>query len=153
LVAWDVTGKRRAAELDLGAPVRSLALDAAAARGDAGALAVGTADGALHIVGFSVRDAAPVLGPVARRALSDGAIGAVAWDPAARWVAGGAAGQLWVIDERSESKKRDPAGSAGGEGARPLSIDERSESGGRGPTGSTGGKGARPLSIDERSES
>src|SRR6185503_4731503 len=119
LVAWDVTGKRRVAELDLGAPVRSLALDAAAARGDAGALAVGTADGALHIIGFEIRDAAPVLGPPVRRALSDGAIGAVAWDPAGLWLAGGADGQLWVIDEKSESGGR---GSAGGGGVRPLSI-------------------------------
>ncbi|HMG24697.1 MAG TPA: HEAT repeat domain-containing protein [Kofleriaceae bacterium] len=99
LIAWDVTGQRRAAELELGAPIRALALDAGAARGDAGSIAVGTADGALHVVALAVRDAAPVLGPVTRRALSDGAIAAVAWDPAGLWVAGGADGQLWVIGE------------------------------------------------------
>jgi ParB family chromosome partitioning protein len=99
LVAWDVTGRRRVAELDLGAPVRSLALDGGVARGDAGALAVGTADGALHIIQLAIRDAKPELGPVVRRPLSDGAIGAVAWDAAGLWVAGGADGQLWVIGE------------------------------------------------------
>ena len=54
-----------------------------------------------------------------------------------------------VIDERSESGGRGPAGSAGGEGVLPLSIDERSESGGRGPAGSAGGEGVLPLSIGE----
>jgi ParB family transcriptional regulator, chromosome partitioning protein len=99
LIAWDVTGQRRVAELALGAPVRSLALDPHVTRGDAGALAVGTADGALHIVQVAIKDATPVLGPVTRRALSDGAIGAVAWDAAGLWVAGGADGQLWVIGD------------------------------------------------------
>jgi ParB family chromosome partitioning protein len=99
LVAWDVAGQRRVAELELGAPVCALALDAGAARGDAGAIAVGTADGALHVVALALRDATPVLGPVTRRALSDGAIAAVAWDPVGLWVAGGADGQLWVIGD------------------------------------------------------
>jgi len=110
LVAWDVTAQRRVAALDLGAPVCALALDAGAARGDAGAIAVGTADGALHVVALALRDAAPVLGPVTRRALSDGAIAAVAWDPVGLWLAGGAEGQLWVIG------KRQRAVSPGGDG-------------------------------------
>src|SRR5262249_3323026 len=56
-----------------------------------------------------------------------------------------------LIDERSESRGRGPAGSAGGEGARPLSIDERTES--QGNHRPPGGQRARPLFIDERSES
>ena len=100
LIAWDVTGRRVVAELALGAAVRSLALDAGAARGDAGTIAVGTADGALHLVTLAIRDATPVLGPVERRALSDAAVAAVAWDPAGLWVAGGADGQLWILGEQ-----------------------------------------------------
>jgi ParB family chromosome partitioning protein len=97
LIAWDVAGQRRVASLPLGAGVRSIALDASCARGDAGAIAVGTADGALHLVAFAIQNAAPRFGPPARRALSDGAIGAVAWDPVGLLLAGGADGQLWVI--------------------------------------------------------
>ncbi|HEX3763044.1 MAG TPA: hypothetical protein VHW23_30315, partial [Kofleriaceae bacterium] len=111
LIAWDVPGQRRVAELDLGAPVCAIALDAGAARGDAGAIAVGTADGALHVVALAVRDAAPVLGPVTRRELSDGAIAAVTWDPAGLWVAGGASGQLWVIGDGARAVS--PGGDGG----------------------------------------
>jgi ParB family chromosome partitioning protein len=98
LIAWDVTGQKAAGELALGAAVRALAVDAGVARGDAGTIAVATADGALHLVAFAVKQARPALGPVERRALSDGAIAAVAWDPAGLWLAGGADGQLWIVD-------------------------------------------------------
>ena len=103
LIAWDVTGQRRIAALALGAPVRSLALDPGCARGDAGALAVGTADGALHVVALAIQNATPELSVVSRRALSEGAIGALAWDPAGVWVAGGADGQLWVVGETARA--------------------------------------------------
>jgi ParB family chromosome partitioning protein len=114
LIAWDVTGQRRVAELALGAPVRSLALDAGAARGDAGALAVGTADGALHVISLAIKNATPVLGPVRRRALSDGAIGAIAWDAAGVWVAGGADGQLWVVAGSGDGQRAIAPGGDGG---------------------------------------
>ena len=111
LIAWDVTGQRRVAELALGAPVRSLALDASVARGDGGVLAAGTADGALHIIQVAIKNATPVLGPVSRRALPSGAISALAWDPAGLWVAGGADGQLWVIGDRQRAVS--PGGDGG----------------------------------------
>src|SRR5262249_25269423 len=81
-----------------------------------GAIAVGTADGALHVVALALRDATPVLGPVTRRALSDGAIAAIAWDPAGLWVAGGADGQLWVIGEGQRAVS--PGGDGGIRAAR-----------------------------------
>jgi hypothetical protein len=61
------------------------------------------------------------------------------------WFAAGGENGV-VIDERSESGGRGPAGSAGGENG--VVIDERSESGGRGHAGSAGGEGVRPLVID-----
>ncbi|TMQ05149.1 MAG: hypothetical protein E6J90_49755, partial [Deltaproteobacteria bacterium] len=129
LIAWDITGRRRVAELALGAPVRALALDEGAARGDAGAIAAGTADGALHVVALAIRDAAPVLGPAVRRALSDGAIGAVAWDPAGLWLAGAADGQLWVVGEGQRAVS--PGGDGGiravvslGDGRAAISLGD-----------------------------
>src|SRR5262245_28913465 len=56
LIAWDVTGQRRVAEVSVHAPVRALAVDPAVARSDAGAILVGTADGALHIVQLAIAD-------------------------------------------------------------------------------------------------
>lgn len=99
LVAWDVTGQRRAGGLAVGAAVRSLAVDAAVARGGDGALAIGTSDGAVVLAALAFRDGAPQLTEVARHALSDGPITALAWDPAGLWVAGGADGQLRVIGD------------------------------------------------------
>jgi len=99
LVAWDTTGQVRAATLPLGAPIRAIALDAGAARGDAGTIAVGTADGALALVRFAIRDGKPALSLGERHALSDGPIAAVAWDAAGLWLAGGLDGQLRVIGE------------------------------------------------------
>ncbi|MCW5805277.1 MAG: hypothetical protein KIT31_23105, partial [Deltaproteobacteria bacterium] len=97
LAAWDVTGQKRLAQLSLGGVIRAIALDASVARGDAGTIGVGTADGALHLVKVAFANAAPSLSVAAKHALSDGPITAVAADPAGLWVAGGADGQLRVI--------------------------------------------------------
>src|SRR5262245_16943897 len=97
LLAWDVTGQRKAGEVALKVPIRALAIDPAVMRGDAGAILVGTADGALHVVKFAIADGAPRFSGAERHALSDGAIGAVAFDPAGLAVAGAADGQLWVL--------------------------------------------------------
>jgi len=116
LVAWDVTGQKAVASLELGAGVRSLALDANVARGDAGTIAVGTADGALHVIAFAVQNGTPKLGPVTRRALSEGAITAVAFDPAGLVVAGGADGQLFTVsasDAAAQSRAISPGGDGG----------------------------------------
>ncbi|HET9624278.1 MAG TPA: hypothetical protein VFP84_23050, partial [Kofleriaceae bacterium] len=112
LIAWDVAGGKPVASLALGAGVRAIALDAGAARGDAGVIAVGTADGALHLVAFAIQRATPTFGAPARRALSDGAIGAVACDPAGLWLAGGADGQLWIV--AGESARAVAPGGDGG---------------------------------------
>lgn len=110
VVAWDVTGQKALAEVNVGAPVRALAVDPNVARGDAGAIAAGTADGALHVIAFAVKKAKPALGAPARQALSDGAIHAIAWDPAGLWLAGGADGQLWIC------RAAQPPGSAADRG-------------------------------------
>ncbi|HSK03579.1 MAG TPA: hypothetical protein VK932_20145, partial [Kofleriaceae bacterium] len=103
LVAWDVGGGRaaidRAAALALGAPIRAIALDEGAARGDAGTIAVGTADGALALVQLAIVDGRTRLLAGERHALSDGPIAAVCWDAAGLWLAGGLDGQLRVIGE------------------------------------------------------
>ncbi|HEY0194851.1 MAG TPA: HEAT repeat domain-containing protein, partial [Kofleriaceae bacterium] len=96
LIAWDVTGKVRVAQLALGAAIQAIALDGGVAHGD-GVIAVGTADGALHLVRSVIANATPAWTVAARHALSEGALGALAWDPAGLWLAGGADGQLWVI--------------------------------------------------------
>src|SRR6185436_17864076 len=82
-----------------GAPIRALALDAGAARGDTGTIAPGTADGAVTLVGLAIRDGRPTLTIIERHALSDGPIAAVGWDAAGLWLAGGLDGQLRVIGE------------------------------------------------------
>ena len=99
LIAWGVTGQKAVAELALRAAAHSIAIDTGVARGDAGTLAVGTADGAVHLVKFAIANATPSLTVTTRHALSDGPITALAYDPAGLWVAGGADGQLRVIGE------------------------------------------------------
>ena len=97
IIAWDVTGQRRITELGVGAAVRAIAGDAAVTRGESGTIAVGTADGALHLVAIALRDGGVTLATTIKHALSDGPITAVTWDPAGVWVAGGADGQLRII--------------------------------------------------------
>ncbi|MEJ7598373.1 MAG: hypothetical protein WKG01_10720 [Kofleriaceae bacterium] len=99
VTAWDVTGQRKLGELSLGAAVRAIAVDLAVARGESGVAAVGTLDGALHVVKLAFRDGSVTLASEGRHALSDGPITAVAWDPAGVWVVGAADGQLRVIGE------------------------------------------------------
>ncbi|MBA2539284.1 MAG: HEAT repeat domain-containing protein, partial [Deltaproteobacteria bacterium] len=99
LVAWDVTGKRKLAELALGASIRSLAVDAAVARGDAGTLVAGTADGAVHLLALAIKSGTPSLTTSAKHAVSDGPITAIAADPVGLWIAGGADGVLRVIQD------------------------------------------------------
>ena len=124
LIAWDVTGQKRLAELDLKAPIRSLALDTGAARGDAGSVAVGTADGALHIIKLAIQNATPVLGRSRR---------AVGWrdrrsrDVAGLWVAGGADGQ--PCDRRASVRCRpavmaDPRGRVLGDGRAAIGCGD-----------------------------
>ncbi|HEV7557087.1 MAG TPA: hypothetical protein VGO00_16585, partial [Kofleriaceae bacterium] len=113
IVAWDVTGKDRVAEVSVGAGVRSLALDTTASRGQAGALIAGCADGSLHIIGFSVVGGTPRFELLSRTALSDGAIGAAAFDPAGFAVAGGADGQLWVVSGNASPRAISPGGDGG----------------------------------------
>ena len=116
LIAWDVTGQKQVATANVGAPVRALAVDAGAARGDAGTLAVGTAAGGLHVFGFAIANGTPVLTEQSRRVLSDGAINAVVFDPANLVLAGAADGQLWIAplaDPRAQARAIAPGGDGG----------------------------------------
>ncbi len=97
LVAWDVTGKKKLAELALGSSIRALATDSAVARGDAGTIVVGTANGAIHVLALAITSGSPKLSSVAKHPVSDGPIQAIALDPAGVWVCGGADGQLRVL--------------------------------------------------------
>ena len=97
LVGWDVTGQTRVMTAAIGAPIRAIALDANVARADAGSIAIGTADGALHVVPFAVTGGKPSVSAGKRFALSDGAILSVAFDPSGLVVAGGADGQLTIV--------------------------------------------------------
>ncbi len=114
LIAWDTAGHKLAAEIDLDAAIRAIAVDAAVARGDAGTIAVGTADGALHLVALAIVGGIPKLSVTARHALSDGAILATCIDPAGPVLAGGADGQLWIVDRGSGGAPRSVA--PGGDG-------------------------------------
>ncbi|HUJ58551.1 MAG TPA: HEAT repeat domain-containing protein, partial [Kofleriaceae bacterium] len=115
VIAWDLTGQRALATIELGAPVRALAIDGAAQRSEPGAIAVGTADGALHVIGFAIAGGTPRLAAGARRPLSDGAIAAVAFDPAGLVVAGAADGQLWIAPpgELAAARAVSPGGDGG----------------------------------------
>jgi ParB family chromosome partitioning protein len=92
--AWDVTGSKLLATVEVGAAVRAIAVDADVARGADGAIVVGTAAGGVHVI--SVAIVGPKFTKTSERPVSDGAIYAVAFDPAGLVVAGGADGQLYV---------------------------------------------------------
>ncbi|NVB84055.1 MAG: hypothetical protein HOV81_37110, partial [Kofleriaceae bacterium] len=116
VIAWDTTGQKALVEIALGAPVRAIAVDAAVARADAGQIAVGTLDGALHVIAFSIESGKPRLAIASRRALSEGAILAAAFDPAGLVVAGGADGQLWIApagDANARARGVTPGGDGG----------------------------------------
>lgn len=89
VIAWDVTGKRALATINVRGSVRAIAVSETS-------VVVGTGDGWLHVFAFAVRNATPQLTPHSERKLSDGAIHAVAIDPAGLVVAGGADGKLYV---------------------------------------------------------
>jgi hypothetical protein len=105
LIAWDVTGQKAVAELALKSAVHSIAIDAAVARGDHGALAVGTADGAVHVLKLAINNATPSLTATTRHALSDGR-SRRSRTIRGLWVAGGADGQLRVIGECASAVTR-----------------------------------------------
>src|SRR5262245_54310924 len=79
-------------DVDTGAAVRALAIDAGGTM-----LAAACADGSLHLFKIAITDARPRLDRVARRALTDSALTAVAFDPAGLVVAGGTGGGVWTI--------------------------------------------------------
>ncbi|HSD88150.1 MAG TPA: hypothetical protein VLB44_11570, partial [Kofleriaceae bacterium] len=110
--AWDTTGSKLLASVEVGASVRAIAVDAEVARGADGTIAVGTAAGVLHVLAFTIRDGSPQLGLAAGKQLSDGAINAVAIDPAGLVVAGGADGQLH-IGGKTEQRAVSPGGDGG----------------------------------------
>jgi len=112
IVACDSTvEKKPLAKLSLGASVRAIAIDASVARGDSGAIAVGTADGTLHEIALAIANGTPTFSVTNKRKLSDGAINCVARDPAGLWLAGAADGQLWVVG--SEQRAVLPGGDGG----------------------------------------
>jgi WD40 repeat protein len=111
LLAWDVTGQKILMVLALGAAIHSIAIDTNVARGSAGTICVGTADGTAHIIRFTIANATPAFAGTAKHKLSDGPITALAYDPAGLWVAGGADGQLRVIG--AEVRALSPGGDGG----------------------------------------
>ena len=112
IVACDSTvEKKPLAKLPLGASVRAIAIDASVARGDSGAIAVGTADGTLHEITLAIANGTPTFSVTNKRKLSDGAINCIARDPAGLWLAGAADGQLWVVG--SEQRAVLPGGDGG----------------------------------------
>ncbi len=111
IAAWDVTGNKRVGDVAVGGPIRALAIDAGVARGDRGTIAVGTADGAVVLVAFAIESGTPRFTVGTRHALSDGAIHAVAFDPAGLWLAGGSDGQLSIIG--TDVRKLAPGGEGG----------------------------------------
>ncbi|HEY5926578.1 MAG TPA: hypothetical protein VIV11_33050, partial [Kofleriaceae bacterium] len=112
VIAWDVTGQRPLVAIGLKAPVRAIAIDSAVARGDAGKIAVGTLDGTLHVLDFAVQGGTPKLTPALQHALSDGAIFAAAFDPSGLLLAGGADGQLYIV-QGSTGRTVSPGGDGG----------------------------------------
>src|SRR5262245_1966648 len=100
-----------ALEVATGAPVRALAIDAA---GELVAAACG--DGALHLYRLVVADARPRLEPLGKRALADGPLTCVAFDPVGLVVAGGIGGGLWSLPVTDVGGATPRAMTAGGEG-------------------------------------
>ncbi len=171
LIAWDVTGGKPLAELALAAPIRALAVDLGVARADAGSIAVGTADGALHVIRFGIAAGAPTLAAGARHALSDGAIGAVCFDPVGLVLAGGADGRLWIVGNDAAPRAVSPGGDGGiralvalgdgraavgcGDGSLRLcfvvgDVEALDRSGDHGHTGALRGLVLGPIVTDER---
>src|SRR4051812_35739964 len=95
LIAWDVTGQKQLGGLQFPAPVRAIAVDANVAKALAGVIAIGTADGMLHVLPFQIAAGAPQFAAPVGRRLSEGSVHAVCFDPAGLVLAGTAEGQLW----------------------------------------------------------
>jgi ParB family chromosome partitioning protein len=169
LVACDSSAERKPlANIKLGASVRSIAVDASVARGDGGAIAVGTADGTLHEITFAIANGTPSFSSTNKRKLSDGAINCIARDPAGLWLAGAADGQLWVVG--SEQRAVLPGGDGGiravvavGDGRAVLGcgdgsirmcyivgdVEPTDRSGDFGHQGSVRGLALGPLIVDD----
>ncbi|HEY6036677.1 MAG TPA: hypothetical protein VIV58_20510, partial [Kofleriaceae bacterium] len=109
LIAWDVTGQKppkgigspdsslaQRGGLHFPAPVRAIAVDANVAKALAGMIAIGTADGMLHVLPFQIANGAPQFGAPVGRRISEGAVYAACFDPAGLVLAGTAEGQLWI---------------------------------------------------------
>lgn len=112
VIAWEVGTGKRIATLELGAPVRALAIDANVARGASGTVAVATADGAVT-VRLEIGRGTAKLTIAGRRAV--GSLTAIAIDPASLLVAGGADGTLWIsaLDGTGEPRTVSPGGDGG----------------------------------------
>ncbi|HTL38740.1 MAG TPA: HEAT repeat domain-containing protein, partial [Kofleriaceae bacterium] len=115
--AWDVTGNKLLATVEVGASVRAIAVDADVARGADGSIAVGTAAGGVHVIALTIQG--PRFAKTSERRVSDGAINAVAFDPAGLVVAGGADGQLYVA-AKSDVAAGGTASGPGVGGYRPV---------------------------------
>ncbi|MEO8846532.1 MAG: HEAT repeat domain-containing protein [Kofleriaceae bacterium] len=116
LTAWDVTGRKQLGGLQFPAAVRAIAVDANVARAANGTIAIGTADGMLHVLGFSITNGAPQFAAPVGRKLSEGAVNAVAFDPAGLVLAGVAEGQLWIVaanDANAHARAVTPGGDGG----------------------------------------
>jgi ParB family chromosome partitioning protein len=113
---WDtsrVPGEAPAAvfDVDSGSPVRALAVDAAGEL-----VAAACADGSLQLYRLAITGGQPRLDRLARRALTDSPLTAVAFDPAGLVVAGSAGGALWAFPTSSFDTAAAKAIAAGGEG-------------------------------------
>jgi ParB family chromosome partitioning protein len=116
LIAWDVTGQKQLGGLHFPAPVRAIAVDASVAKALAGVIAIGTADGMLHVLPFQIANGAPQFAAPVGRRLSEGSVYAVCFDPAGLVLAGTAEGQLWIVaanDPNAHARAVTPGGDGG----------------------------------------
>jgi len=116
LIAWDVTGQKQLGGLHFPAPVRAIAVDANVAKALAGMIAIGTADGMLHVLPFQIANGAPQFGAPVGRKISEGTVYATCIDPAGLVLAGTAEGQLWIVpanDPNAHARAVSPGGDGG----------------------------------------
>ena len=116
LNAWDVTGQQSLGGLKFPVPVRAIAVDENVAKALPGMIAVGTADGMLHVLPFQLANGAPQFGTPVGRKLGEGAVAAVCIDAAGLVLAGAAEGQLWIVaatDPAAHARAVTPGGDGG----------------------------------------
>ena len=114
ITGWDVSRPGEASrvlDVDTGAGVRALAIDASSEH-----VAAACGDGTLHLYRLTMTDARPRLDAIARRPLSDSALTCVGFDPAGLVVAGGAGGGAWALSLAAANGDPPRAMSVGGEG-------------------------------------